>query len=98
MISASRMMDSTFGICTAHKDPIAVGGFIITSQANVLINGMPAARMMDIALASCGHTGTLIGGSGKILIGGIPSIRMGDSFTGSYSGTVTGGSGNVFCA
>jgi uncharacterized Zn-binding protein involved in type VI secretion len=43
----------------------------------VLIGGMPAARMGDMAMCT-GPTDSIAGGCPTVLIGGQPAARMGD--------------------
>ena len=67
-----------------HQCPLAtptphVGGPIIgPGAATVLIGGLPAAKVGD--LASCaGPPDTILMGSSTVLIGGAPAARMGDA-------------------
>ena len=55
-----------------------VGGPILPPGAvNVLIGGMPAARVGD--MCTCvGPPDTIAMGSTKVMIGGMPAARMGD--------------------
>ena len=54
-----------------------VGGPITIGCPTVLIVGMPAARMGD--MATCvGPPDTIAKGSATVLIGGMPAARMGD--------------------
>lgn len=56
-----------------------VGGPILPpGEATVLIGGLPAAKVGD--MATCvGPPDTIIMGSGTVMIGGMPAARMGDS-------------------
>ena len=56
-----------------------VGGPILPAgEPTVLIAGVPAARVGD--MATCvGPPDTIIAGSGTVMIGGMPAARMGDS-------------------
>lgn len=66
-----------------------VGGPIMPAgEPTVLIGGMPAARMGDMAVC-VGPPDTIIAGSGTVLIGGMPAARMGDST--AHGGTIVGG-------
>lgn len=67
-----------------------VGGPVMPpGEPTVLIGGMPAARVGD--MATCvGPPDTIAAGSGTVLIGGMPAARMGDS-------TAHGGSIVVGC-
>ena len=63
-----------------------VGGPILPAGApTVLIGGMPAARVGD--MATCvGPPDTILAGSATVLIGGMPAARMGDST--AHGGTI----------
>ncbi|MFC5357799.1 PAAR domain-containing protein [Azospirillum himalayense] len=55
-----------------------VGGPIVGPGAvNVLIGGLPAARVGDLA-ACVGPPDTIAGGSATVLVGGSPQARMAD--------------------
>ncbi|GHC57908.1 PAAR domain-containing protein [Ulvibacter litoralis] len=63
-----------------------VGGPILPpGDVTVLISGMPAARMGDMATCT-GPPDMIIGGSSTVLIGGKPAARMGD--TTAHGGTI----------
>jgi len=56
-----------------------VGGPIVAPGApTVLIGGLPAARVSDMAVC-VGPPDSIVMGSPKVLIGGLPAARMGDS-------------------
>lgn len=56
-----------------------VGGPILPAGApTVLIGGMPAARVGDMAVC-VGPPDTIVAGSATVLISGMPAARMGDS-------------------
>lgn len=63
-----------------------VGGPILPpGSPTVLIGGMPAARVGD--MATCvGPPDTIAMGSATVLIGGMPAARMGDST--AHGGTI----------
>ncbi|MBT3385305.1 MAG: PAAR domain-containing protein [Prolixibacteraceae bacterium] len=63
-----------------------VGGPILPAgEPTVLIAGMPAARVGD--MATCiGPPDTIVMGSATVLIGGMPAARMGD--TTAHGGTI----------
>lgn len=75
--------------CPAANGPVPhVGGPIIKGAPTVLIGGLPAARISD--LATCvGPPDTIIMGSFTVLIGGLPAARMGDQT--SHGGVIVGG-------
>lgn len=62
-----------------------VGGPIALGCFTVLIGGMPAARMGDMAVC-VGPPDTIVMGSPKVLIGGQPAARMGSLC--AHGGTV----------
>jgi uncharacterized Zn-binding protein involved in type VI secretion len=68
-------------------DPCSHGGVIMTGQPNVLIGGMPAARVTDMHVCPMlnpgvpppPHVGMIISmGAPTVLIGGMPAARQGD--------------------
>lgn len=66
-----------------------VGGPITgPGAATVLIGGLPAAKVGD--MASCvGPPDALVKGSATVLIMGLPAVRMGD--TTAHGGAIVGG-------
>jgi uncharacterized Zn-binding protein involved in type VI secretion len=70
-----------------------VGGPIMPPGApTVLIGGMPAARVGD--MATCvGPPDLIAAGSSKVMIGGMPAARMGD--TTAHGGVIVAGAPNV---
>ena len=69
-----------------------VGGPIAAGQPNVLIAGMPAARMGDMAVC-VGPPDSIAKGSATVLIGNKPAARMGDNT--AHGGVVVAGAPNV---
>jgi uncharacterized Zn-binding protein involved in type VI secretion len=66
-----------------------VGGPILPpGEPTVLIGGVPAARVGDMATCS-GPPDTIAAGSSTVLIGGMPAARMGDST--SHGGSIVAG-------
>ena len=56
-----------------------VGGPVLgPGQPTVLIGGLPAARVGDMALC-VGPPDSIIQGSATVLIGGMPAARLGDA-------------------
>lgn len=63
-----------------------VGGPVIgPGQPNVLIMGLPAARVGDM-LVCVGPPDSIVNGSSTVTIGGMPAARMGDST--AHGGTI----------
>jgi uncharacterized Zn-binding protein involved in type VI secretion len=54
-------------------------------QPNVLIMGLPAARVGDM-LVCVGPPDSIVNGSSTVTIGGMPAARMGDST--AHGGTI----------
>jgi uncharacterized Zn-binding protein involved in type VI secretion len=54
-----------------------VGGPIAAGCPTVIVAGMPAARIGDMAVCT-GPPDTVAMGSGTVLIGGMPAARLGD--------------------
>ena len=70
-----------------------VGGPVLPpGEPTVLIAGMPAARVGDMATCS-GPPDSIVAGSGTVLIGGMPAARMGDST--AHGGTIVAGEPTV---
>lgn len=95
MPPAARITDMhTCPMSTPGTPPIPhVGGPIMgPGVATVLIGGMPAAIVGD--MATCvGPPDTIVAGSGTVLIGGMPAARMGDST--AHGGTIVLGLATV---
>lgn len=80
--------------CPLSNGPVPhVGGPILPpGEPTVLIEGLPAARVGD--MATCvGPPDTIAMGSGTVLIGGMPAARVGDLT--AHGGTIVMGSGTV---
>ncbi len=92
MSMAARVGDMhTCPMVTPGTPPVPhVGGTIMPpGEPTVLIGGVPAARIGD--MATCvGPPDSIVKGSGTVLIGGMPAARMGDS-------TAHGGSIAIGC-
>lgn len=88
MGAAARITD--MHICPMSTGPVPhVGGPILPpGEPTVLIGGMPAARVGDMATCT-GPPDTIIMGSPTVLIGGMPAARMGDST--AHGGTIVAG-------
>jgi uncharacterized Zn-binding protein involved in type VI secretion len=88
MSLAARITD--FHICPMVTGTVPhVGGPILPAGcATVLICGLPAARVGDMATCA-GPPDTIVKGSGTVLIGGMAAARIGDSTT--HGGTIVAG-------
>ena len=95
MPAAARLTDMhTCPMQTPGVPPIPhVGGPIVgPGQPNVLIGGMPAAKVGD-ALVCVGPPDSIVKGSATVMIGGTPAARMGDST--AHGGTIVAGAPTV---
>ncbi len=90
-IPQARLTDVGTGVCSIHGPKT---GKIITCSNNTKLNGLGVARVGDVVLATCGHTGVLVSGSPNVKTNGKQNIRIGDPFTGIFSGNIITGSGN----
>lgn len=54
-----------------------VGGPIVSGSSDILIGGMPAARVTDKAVCA-GPTDVIVKGSGTVLLNALPAARIGD--------------------
>ena len=95
MSNLSTVTNIGVGICTCHESPINISGQVITCSSNVMSNGRGNARVTDILLAQCGHTGILIKGSSSVRVNGLSVARIGDNFAGCFSGVMIEGASNV---
>lgn len=84
---------TSYHSCPASSGPVPhVGGPVVAGSANVLIGGLPAARLGDM-MVCCGPPDTIVVGSGTVLINGIPAARMGDSS--AHGGKIVAGVATV---
>lgn len=74
-------------VCPMTTGPVPhVGGPILPpGEVTVLIGGMPAAKVGDMATCT-GPPDSIVAGSSSVLIGGMPAARMGDST--AHGGTI----------
>lgn len=71
-----------------------IGGPLLPpGEPTVLIGGLPAARVGDMATCT-GPPDSIAMGSATVLIGGMPAARMGDLTV--HGGTIVAGAPTVF--
>ena len=86
---AARITDMhTCPMVTPGGTPHVGGPILPPGCATVLIGGMPAAKVGDMAICA-GPPDTIILGSSTVFICGSPAARMGDST--SHGGTIVAG-------
>lgn len=79
MPSAARITDMhTCPQVNPNGSPHVGGPILPPGEPTVLIGGMPAARVGDMATCA-GPPDSILAGSGTVLIGGMPAARQGDS-------------------
>lgn len=90
MPPAARIGDMhTCPMSTPGTPPIPhVGGPITTGCPTVIIGGMPAARVSDMAICM-GPPDIIAKGSATVFIGGMPAARIGD--TTAHGGIIVSG-------
>ncbi|MCB0502350.1 MAG: PAAR domain-containing protein [Bacteroidetes bacterium] len=88
---AARIGD--FHICPMVTGTVPhVGGPVALGATNVLIAGVPAARVGD--MCTCiGPPDSIVAGSATVMIGGAPAARVGDST--AHGGTIVVGAPTV---
>ena len=80
-------------VCQMSTAMVAhVGGPIISGAPTVLVCGMAAARVTDLATCS-GPTDTIVSGSASVIITGLPAARIGDKTV--HGGVIVTGAPNV---
>ena len=85
MPAAARIGDMHICPMVTGTVPHVGGPILPAGEPTVLIGGMPAARVGD--MATCvGPPDTILVGSATVLIGGMPAARMGDST--AHGGTI----------
>ena len=95
MPPAARLTDfHTCPMCTPGVPPVPhVGGPISgPGYPTVLIAGLPAARLGDLAVC-VGPPDTIVKGSATVMLGGVPAARMGDET--AHGGSIALGAMNV---
>lgn len=84
----ARLGDRTIGTCSCHKNPITVGGTIVTASTDTVANNMGVARLGDTVLADCGHTGIIVSASEVTITNNRGTARLGDVTDGCYVATI----------
>ena len=88
MPAAARISDMHVCPMVTGVVPHVGGPVLPPGEPTVLIGGLPAARVGDMATCT-GPPDTIIKGSATVLIGGMPAARMGDST--AHGGTIVAG-------
>jgi uncharacterized Zn-binding protein involved in type VI secretion len=88
MPAAARITDMHTCPMSTGSAPHVGGPILPPCAPTVLIGGMPAARVGDMATCS-GPPDSIVQGSGTVLIEGMPAARMGDMT--AHGGTIVAG-------
>lgn len=82
------------GTCIGHIPPIPMIGVVISGSSVKIVEGNGVARVGDVVLGLCGHTGVISEGSSSVKVEGENQSRVGDVFVGVFSGSITTGASN----
>ena len=100
MPASSRLGDIWTGICCCHNNPTCIGmsGFIITGSPNIQSTGAAQARLSDMTIGGCGHTGIIVTGSPVVIGNNLQKATVGSVVTGCNIGhVVTGSPSHTVC-
>lgn len=94
MPAVSRLTDIWVGICCCHPPfpCIPMSGTIITGSSDCVSAGLGGARVGDITIGGCGHTGIIVSGSSGNLTNGVGKATVGSIVTGCNIGIIVTGS------
>ena len=96
MPSSARLTDLWVGICCCHSKPtcIPMAGPIITGSPNDNSGGLPQARLTDMVIGYCGHSGTIVSAASYCVANSLGKARIGDMVVGCVIGNIVTGSPN----
>jgi uncharacterized Zn-binding protein involved in type VI secretion len=92
MKPAARLTDMHACPMVTHPVPHVGGPIVGPGVPTVLIGGLPAAVLGDMAICT-GPPDTIVKGSATVMIGGKPAARMGDLT--AHGGTIVSGDPTV---
>ena len=93
--AVARLGDTTYGYCSSHNGNY-FGTITGGTSANIFGNGVRIALNGATVTSSCGHTGIIQASSSTVIGNSLGVARTNDPFFGTYSGTITGGSSDIF--
>ena len=91
-VPAARITDMHVCPLVTGTVPHVGGPILPAGEPTVLIGGLPAARVGDMATCT-GPPDSIAAGSGTVMIGGKPAARMGDSM--AHGGSIVAGLATV---
>ena len=88
-----RISDLGTGPCchSSHNGCVTKTGFIVTGASTSQVESGQIARVGDVVIGFCGHSGIIVGGSGNVSAEGSGLARVGDPFAGTFSGVLITG-------
>lgn len=86
---AARVTDKTICPMVTGTVPHVGGPIVPPCQVNVLVGGLPQARVGDKSICAAGGPSAIITGSPTVLVGGRPAARIGDMH--AHGGTIVTG-------
>jgi len=95
MYGLARIGDRVIGKCRKHDNAI-FSGKIISASPNTNTNNRSQARIGDVVLSDCGHTGTIITGKSTSTSNDRQNAIVGSKFEGDYYGEIVTGSVDTF--
>lgn len=72
-----------------------MSGPVITGSGNTTINDLGVARINDIVVGYCGHSGIIVTGVHSVPTNDLSSAHVGSVVTGCCRGTIVTGSANT---
>lgn len=101
MPASARVGDIWTGICCCHPPYpcIPMAGFIVQGSPDITSAASAQARLSDITIGGCGHSGTLIPPTSPTVLGNsLQKATFGTGVTGCNQGTVvTGSPSHIIC-
>ena len=91
----SRWLDLSINTCHCHDHPVTCIGTIITQSDNVKENKRGDARLYEVHICGCGHTGINITASKDVIANKRGSTRRFDNVVGCLIGINITGSENI---
>ncbi len=97
MLGVARLGDMTIGKCyhPSHIIPPTVTGSVVTASVDDFTNNRGTARLGDVVLSSCGHTGLICTCSMKTFVNNRGVARLGDLTAGHYVANIVTASTNT---
>jgi uncharacterized Zn-binding protein involved in type VI secretion len=94
MPAVARLTDIWSGICCCHPPIpcVAMTGQIITGSPNIKCENKAQARLTDMTIGNCGHTGFIVTSSSTVFANNLGKALLGSQVVGCNIGQVVTGS------